>query len=45
MARLEAKAKIFEHERATIAACRQDLRAFTTQAAERIGAALSEVSL
>lgn len=43
MAQIEAKARRFEHERATLASCRQDLRAFTTQAAERIGAAISEV--
>lgn len=42
IARLEAKAGRMEHERATLASCRQDLRAFTTQAAERIGAAISE---
>lgn len=41
IARLEAKAGRMEHERATLASCRQDLRAFTTQAAERIGAAIS----
>jgi len=42
MARLEAKATTFERERAKWASCRQDLHAFTTQAAERIGAAISE---
>jgi hypothetical protein len=42
VAAIEAKARRFEHERATLASCRQDLRAFTTQAAERIGAAIME---
>lgn len=42
MARLEAQAKSFQHERATLATSRQDLRAFTAQAAERIGAAIGE---
>ena len=44
IARLEAKAGRMEHERATLASCRQDLRAFTTQAAERIGAAIVEAN-
>ncbi len=42
MASIEAKAQRIEHERATLASCRQDLRAFTVQAAERIGAAISD---
>lgn len=42
VAAIEAKASRIEHERATLASCRQDLRAFTTQAAERIGAAIVE---
>lgn len=45
LARLETKAGRMEHERATYAASRQDLRAFTTQAAERIGAAICEGNL
>lgn len=44
MAAIEAKAQRIEHERATLASCRQDLRAFTAQAAERIGAAISEAN-
>lgn len=42
MARLEVKAGRMQHEREQFAASRQDLRAFTTQAAERLGAAISE---
>lgn len=42
VAAIEAKARHMDHERATIAACRQDLRAFTVQAAERISAAVAE---
>lgn len=44
MARLEAKAGRMQHERERYAASRQDLRAFTTQAAERLGAAISEAN-
>ncbi len=42
IARLEAKAGRMQHEREKLSASRQDLRAFTTQAAERIGAAIAE---
>ena len=42
IARLDAKAGRMQHERERFAASRQDLRAFTTQAAERLGAAVVE---
>lgn len=42
MVAIEAKAQRIEHERAKLASSRQDLRAFTAQAAEYIGAAITE---
>ncbi|KRE00091.1 hypothetical protein ASE63_08290 [Bosea sp. Root381] len=42
MAAIEAAAKRIDHERASLATSRQTLGAFTVQAAERIGAAVSE---
>ena len=42
LAAIEESARKADHERATLASCRTDLRAFTTQACEQIGATLAE---